>query len=401
MIQLPAYIHALGTTALLASSVVGALVVVTGKYHSCYSADPLSGPQKLHKEITPRVGGLAIYLGVLAAFVLARSLQLRVADHLSVLLLAGLPAWLLGLTEDITKRVRPRWRLLGAMASGVIASMITGISITTVGVPGLDTVLQIAPLSILFTAFAVAGVTNAVNLIDGMNGLASGFACVAFAALGLIALSEGDHPMVRYCVVLGASSLGFMLLNWPRGRIFLGDSGSYFLGFALAWACVRLSQTQPQVSPFAVLLICIHPVFEALYSIWRRMIRGQGCSHADRLHLHSLILRRIVRTPSSALNRVLRALFNGRDVSRAQPWMSNAVGGIVVAGMSIPAALVALLTHHNSLYATLSCMLFALGYVSIYARLVRFYWCSPIQFLLERPAQQVLQLRRRRYSAAP
>lgn len=398
--QLPAYFHELATTALLASSVVGALLVATGRYHSRYSADPMNGAQKLHNEPTTRVGGLAIYLGVLAAFVLARSLHLRVADHLSVLLLAGLPAWILGLTEDITKRVRPRWRLLGAMASGVIASLITGISITSLGVPGLDTVLQIAPLSILFTAFAVAGVTNAINLIDGMNGLASGFACVAFAALGLIALTEGDFPMVRYCVVLGASSLGFMLLNWPRGKIFLGDSGSYFLGFAIAWACVRLSQTQPQVAPFAILLICIHPVFEALYSIWRRMIRGQSCSHADRLHLHSLILRRVVRSSSSGLNRTLRVLFNGHDVSRAKPWISNAVGGIVVAGMSIPAAVVAFISHNNSFYSTVACLLFAMGYVAIYARLVRFAWCSPIQFLFERPAQQVLLLRRRRYGAA-
>ena len=390
---MPTYIYALATTALLASAAVGALVVVTGKYHGSYSADPLEGAQKLHTEMTPRVGGLAIYLGVLAAFLLARALNLRVADHLSVLLLAGLPAWILGMTEDITKRVRPRWRMLGTMASGVIACMMTGLSITSVGVPGLDTLLKLIPLSILFTAFAVGGVANAVNLIDGLNGLASGFACVAFAALGLIALSEGDFPMVRYCAVLGASSLGFMLLNWPRGKIFLGDSGSYFLGFALAWGCVRLTQTQPQVAPFAILLICIHPVFEALYSIWRRKIRGQSYSHADRLHLHSLILRRVVRNPSSALNRALRSITNGRDVSHVQSWLSNAVGGIVVAGMSIPAASVAIFTYHSALHATIACLLFALGYVAIYARLVRFVWCSPIRFVFERPARQVLLMR--------
>ncbi|MFM7024600.1 MAG: MraY family glycosyltransferase, partial [Limnohabitans sp.] len=207
MISLPPFVQALATTALLVSVVVGVLLVVTGRFHNRYSADPFEGAQKLHSEVTPRVGGLAVYLGVLAAYGVASALNLRVTQHLAVLLLAGLPAWLLGMLEDLTKHVRPRWRMLATMTSGVIASLLSGVSITHLGVSGLDVLLQVAPISILFTAFAVAGVTNAVNLIDGMNGLASGFACVAFGALGFIALSEGDYPMVRYCVVLGASSL--------------------------------------------------------------------------------------------------------------------------------------------------------------------------------------------------
>ena len=393
---MPPYVHALATTAMLASAVVGMLLVVTSQFHGRYSSDPLTGAQKLHTEPTPRVGGLAVYLGVLAAYAVAYTLDLRVAQQFSVLLLAGLPAWLLGMAEDLTKRVRPRWRMLATMVSGVTACLISGISITRLGVAGLDTLLQVAPISVLFTAFAVAGVANSVNLIDGMNGLASGFACVAFGALGFIALSEADYPMVRYCVVLGASSLGFMLLNWPRGRIFLGDSGSYFLGFALAWAGVQMSQRHPYVAPFAVLMVCIHPVFEAIYSIWRRLIRGQSYARADRLHLHSLILRRVVRNSSSTLNRVLRALRPQWDLSRASNWVSNAAGGLLLASLSLPAAVAAFYTHHNQLQSLLACLVFALCYVALYARLVRFGWCSPLRFLLERPAQQVLLLRSRR-----
>ena len=397
MIPLPSHVHALATTALLVSSVVGMLLVITNRFHSRYSADPCEGAQKLHHEPTPRVGGLAVYLGVVAAYAVVRLLQLQVAQLLGVLLLAGLPAWLLGMIEDLTKHVRPRWRMLATMASGVIACLASGVSITQLGVSGLDALLKVAPLSIVFTAFAVGGVANAVNLIDGMNGLASGFACVAFAALGFIALSEADYTMVRYCVVLGAAALGFMLLNWPRGKIFLGDGGSYFLGFALAWACVQMTQRHPYVAPFAVLTVCIHPVFEALYSIWRRSIRGQGCANADRLHLHSLILRRVVRNASSTPNRALRVLTRGWDLSQSPDWMSNAVVGLLVACLSVPAAVVAYLTHHDQLQSLLACLLFALGYVTLYARLVRFGWCSPLRFLLIRPARQVLQLRHLRH----
>ena len=396
LILLPAYAHAIVTTALLVSAVVGALLVVTRRLHSRYSADPFEGAQKLHHELTPRVGGLAIYMGVLAACWVARGLGLPVAGHLALLLLAGIPAWSLGMAEDITKRVRPRWRMLATMVSGVIASLISGVSITQLGVVGVDALLQVAPLSILFTAFAVGGVANAVNLIDGMNGLASGFACVAFGALGVIALSEGDAPMALYCMVLGAASLGFMLLNWPRGRIFLGDGGSYFLGFALAWACIQMTQRHPYVAPFSVLTVCIHPVFEALYSIWRRNIRGQSYARADRLHLHSLVLRRVVRNPSSTLNRSLSAVRAGWDLSHTADWVSNAAGGLLVASLSLPAAVAAFFTHHHQLQALLACLVFALGYVALYARLVRFKWCSPIHFLLQRPAEPVLRLRRLR-----
>jgi len=386
---------AIASTALLVSAMVGGLLVVTRKHHQIYTADPFEGAQKLHSESTPRVGGVAIYLGVLAAYAVASGLHLRVAPLLAVLLLAGLPAWLLGLAEDITKKVRPRWRMLATMASGLLASLMTGLSLRQVGVPGLDAALQWAPVALLFTAFAVAGVANAVNLIDGMNGLASGFSCVAFGALVAVAHCEGDITLMRYCMVLCAASLGFMLLNWPRGKLFLGDSGSYFLGFALAWACVQMTQRNPSVATFSMLLICIHPIFEAIFSMWRRAIRGQSPAHADRLHLHSLLLRRVVRNPASRFNVALRTLSGAQkwDFSHGSDWVSNAAAGLLVACMSLPAALASYLTHENSTTAVIACMGFVVGYVTIYARLVRFRWFSPLRFLFERPEQQVMQSR--------
>ena len=385
------------TTSLLATTSIAAVLVVTKQYHGRYTSGPIDGgPQKLHTESTPRVGGLAIYIGVLAAYITAYFLQLRVSQPLGVLLVSALPAWLFGLMEDLTQRVKPGWRLLATMASALIVCLMTGVSITSLGLPALDGWMKIAPLSIAFTAFAVGGVSHAVNLIDGMNGLASGFICVAFAGLGLIALSESDYVMLRYCFVLGASSLGFMLVNWPRGKLFLGDSGSYFLGFALAWAAVELSERNPSVAPFAMLMVCIYPVFETVYSIWRRVIRGHSYERADRLHLHSLLLRRVIRNSSSLLNRALRMMFNGWNLSRSVDWVSNSVAGLMVASLSVPAAVAAYFTHHSQTASLLACLLFVLMYVSMYARLIRFNWCSPIRFLFSRPNKQVLSVRYKR-----
>lgn len=387
----------LATTTLLATTSIAALLVVTKRCHARYtSGQSVGGPQNVHTESTPRVGGLAIYMGVLAAYITAYSLQLRVTQILGVLLVSTLPACLLGLIEDLTQRVKPGWRLLATLISALIACLMTGVSITDLGIPSLDGWLKIASISIAFTAFAVAGVSHAVNLIDGMNGLASGFICVAFAGLGLVALSESDYVMLRYCFVMGASSLGFMFVNWPRGKLFLGDSGSYFLGFALAWAAVLLSERNKSVAPFSMLMVCIYPIFETIYSIWRRVIRGHSYERADRLHLHSLLLKRIIRNPSSALNRFLRTWLNGYDLSRSVDWVSNSVAGITVACMSVPAAIAAYFTHYSQKLSLLACVAFVLIYVSLYARLIRFSWCSPIRFLFSRPNEYVISVRRKR-----
>ncbi|MGV0958305.1 MAG: MraY family glycosyltransferase [Limnohabitans sp.] len=385
----------LTSSALVVSLSVGTTLLLTKRSHARYTSDPMSGVQKLHTEVTPRVGGIAIYLGVLAAYLVTLVLNLQLAKLLSTVVLAGIPCWLMGLCEDLTKRVRPAWRLLAIALSALIACLLTGVSITRLDILGLDQLLQLAPVSILFTVFAIAGLSNSVNLIDGMNGLASFVVCIAFIALGGIALEEGDIAIARLCVVMCAALLGFMLFNWPRGLIFLGDGGSYFLGFVLAWVCVLLTQRVASVSAFSMLTICIYPVMETLFSILRRTLRGFSMARPDRLHLHSLFLQRVVRHPHSFLNRQLRALF-GKDLSQSAQWASNAATGMILALLSVPPALCSYWWHHRHLLSVFLCLLFALGYITLFARMVSFKWRSPVSFLLARPCQRVMRARKLR-----
>lgn len=367
--------------ALVASAFACGMLLVTARYHCRYTADPLDGVQKLHREPTPRVGGIAIYLSMLLAYGVAGMYSLDAMPLLKVMLIAGLPVWFIGLAEDLSKRVGAIWRLVATLVSGLVASLLTGMRLTDLGIPGIDHLLQFVPLSLVFTAFALAGVTNAVNLIDGMNGLAGGFACVALTAFGAIALTQGDMALAQLCLWLSAATLGFLLLNWPRGRIFLGDGGCYFLGAAVAWVGVELTQRYANVSAFTALLICMHPVMETVFSLFRRWVRGRSYAQADRLHLHSLLLRRVVRQSDSLLNRALRAVL-GCDLSQMAPWVSNAACGLLVAGLSVPAGVLAYWWYDVHLVLVAICLVFALGYVTMYARLVRFHWCSPIHFLL-------------------
>jgi len=112
------------------------------------------------------------------------------------------------------------------MLSGVLAWYLTGVAMRNTGVAWMDWVLALTPVAVLFTAFAVGGVANAVNIIDGFNGLATGAVVIMLGAMGLIALNVGDAPLAAVCFVLAAGAVGFGAVNWPYGNIFLGDGGA-------------------------------------------------------------------------------------------------------------------------------------------------------------------------------
>jgi UDP-N-acetylmuramyl pentapeptide phosphotransferase/UDP-N-acetylglucosamine-1-phosphate transferase len=251
------------------------------------------GVQKVHATPTPRVGGIAVYLALLIARTELR--RPEVLDILDTVLVAGLPALVIGLLEDITKRAGVRLRLAATIVSGLLASWMGGVKLTHLDVPLLDSLLTAAPLAWVATAIAVGGVANAINMIDGFHGLASGVTTIALLAIAAVAASVGDSSLALTAVVLAAAVAGFWLVNFPWGKLFLGDGGAYFAGFALAWLAVLLPMRNPAVSPWASLLICGYPVIEALYSIARRCFSRRSPGQADGAHLHSLIASRFVR----------------------------------------------------------------------------------------------------------
>jgi len=194
-------------------------------------------------------------------------------------------------------------------------------------------------------------------------------ATLAFTGFAVIAWSVGDINLASVAIILAACVFGFFWVNWPFGKLFLGDSGSYFIGFALAWVAVLLIERNPTVSPFAALLICIHPVSEVLLSIFRRKLKKMNPGHPDRLHFHSIVKQRYVRRWFGNLSFELR----------------NSITGVLVGLMTFTAVLLASLLNQNSLLSLLAVIALVMGYVAIYARMIRFKWCSPISFLISQP----------------
>ena len=246
---------------------IGLLIVLTAGWHGPVSMRYTLEVQNLHTAPTPRIGGMAIAAGLFVALQVSQpSVQLL----LGPMLLAACPAMAAGLLEDLTKSISVRVRLFATMASGVLAWLLTDIAMQNTGLWGLDHLLVFLPLAVAFTAFVVGGVANAVNIIDGFNGLAAGVVSIMLCAMGLIALQLGDTDVAILSFAVASVSLGFGVVNWPLGKVFMGDGGAYLLGFMVAWVAILLPMRHPDaVNGWATLMACAYPVIEALFSIAR------------------------------------------------------------------------------------------------------------------------------------
>jgi len=258
-------------------------IVATSKWHGAFSHDHSEGVQKFHTAPTPRIGGLAILIGLLAAWATLSGSEAHLL--LGMMLLAGLPAFVMGFAEDLTKRVGVNARLLATIVSGIAACFFTGYSLTHIDIWGIDALLLIPLLSVAFTAFAVGGVANSVNIIDGFNGLAGGTLAICFTAMGFIAHSVGDTELTTISLALVIVLAGFLVVNFPFGKLFLGDGGAYLLGFLLAWMAVMLPMRNPSVSVWAPLVICAYPFNETIYSMARRYLNKSNPGEPDSEHL--------------------------------------------------------------------------------------------------------------------
>jgi UDP-GlcNAc:undecaprenyl-phosphate/decaprenyl-phosphate GlcNAc-1-phosphate transferase len=340
------------------------LIVRFDRLHSRFSHDKTGiGPQKFHAVPTARIGGVAIAaaLGISVPVIDALGwLRPAAADGLAMLSLAAIPAFAGGFAEDVTKRFGVLARLMLTIAAGVIASLLVGATLDRLDVPGFDALLQWPIFAIAFTAFAVGGVANAINIIDGYNGLVGGYAIIVLAALGWVSAQVGDQVVLTASLIMLGALLGFLVWNFPGGRIFLGDGGAYLLGFWLAELSVLIVVRNPEVSPWFPLLLLAYPVFETIFSIYRRkFLHGENPGHPDALHLHQLIYRSLARTP------VLRDRDAINRHHRAVAWRIWAGSAAFIAP--------ALIFWSSTQALVIFAITFCAGYVSLYFLLLQSY----------------------------
>lgn len=246
--------------------------------------------RKIHRQPIVRIGGVAIFAGTFLAWMLVgQSVSTASENHLFLgILLGGLGFFATGLMDDLFD-LSPFARLgMQAILSAGVWSL--GIRLDTLPLPGLTDTLP-AWLSLLVTFLWLAGMANAINWLDGMDGLAAGTATVA--AMVLAAISWAAHPAIALVALgLGGSTLGFLKHNAAPARIFMGDGGSYFLGFSLAAiAAVGLPSDgsfTTALLPFAVLLV---PILDMTLVIVARLSDRKSPFFPDQRHIHHRLMR--------------------------------------------------------------------------------------------------------------
>jgi UDP-N-acetylmuramyl pentapeptide phosphotransferase/UDP-N-acetylglucosamine-1-phosphate transferase len=342
------------------SALLTLLVIKHSKLHGRALDNNFTGVQKVHMYAVARIGGLPIFLAVALTAVLSIWREPTLGYSLMMLLGCSSIAFAGGIVEDFTAAVRPSRRLILTMAAAVLAYVVLDAKISRLDMPFHTWKLGALWLVLPLTVLAVAGIANAVNLIDGFNGLASVVTIFMLLSLAYVGWQVSDMFILVSALTVAGATAGFLIWNYPAGLIFLGDGGAYFIGFMLGELALLLVMRNPQVSTWYAALLLIYPTFETVFSVYRRMfVRGKSPTMPDGIHLHSLIFRRVVQWAVGRKD--ARALM--RRNARTSPYLWL---------FSLTAVIPATVFWRNTGFLIFFCLLFIISYVWLYARIVRF-----------------------------
>ncbi|MED4600717.1 MraY family glycosyltransferase [Paenibacillus validus] len=246
--------------------------------------------RKVHSRIMPRLGGLAIFIAFVAAyFVVSPAMDALKSDVVFGLLVGGAIVVVIGALDDRFD-LSPKLKLLGQILAASVV-VYSGVVIDLVNVPFGDGVISLEWLAVPLTIFWIVGVTNAINLIDGLDGLSAGVSGIATCTILVLALMMGNVTVVLLCAVLLGSIGGFLFYNFHPAKIFMGDSGALFLGFTLATLSVLGFKQATVVSLLVPIMILGVPLSDTFFAIMRRWVNNLPISVADKSHLHHCLLQ--------------------------------------------------------------------------------------------------------------
>lgn len=314
-------------------------------------SDPsLNERRAAHSSPTSRLGGVAVCAGVFISILLT-------GNRMDLLIfIAAFPIFFIGLLEDLRLHTSPMLRLaIGAVSAGIYI-FLTGYTVQSLSLTYLDYVLQWMLVSSLVTTFGVIGLINALNFIDGVNGLASGKSIVVATFTGLLAIEYSEPNIVLLCAAVGSSALGLFMLNYPHGRIFMGDAGAYTIGFLLATCLITLHVRHPEIAPWSIILIIFWPLADMAHSITRRVLSKRRSDRPDMMHMHHVVMRSIM----ALSNRTL-------PMSAANP-----IATAIILPMSLIPVIFGFLLRENNGASFVMTVVFAAGFTILHARLVTY-----------------------------
>ena len=335
------------------TAVLTALIISLPKKWTANEFDTI-GMQKFHKNPVPHIGGALLFTGFfIGLWFLPAAQEIRL-----LLLVASLPVFIAGIAEDCTGKIGPTLRMIAALLSITIAFFYLDIGIRSLNFAWPDYLLSnFNFLSLLFTLLVVGGLINAINIIDGYNGLMAGYSVLALLAIAYVSHILGDGLVFQLSLTLTASLAGFFVFNFPLGKIFMGDGGAYFVGLMMAVIGLMLGIRNDEVSHWFVLLLFIYPLYETAFSIYRKaIVRGTSVSQPDGYHLHMLIYKRVVKCKKFKNNTVV----------------CNSLTSPFLWVLSLFSIIPAVIWFNNQTMLIVWAFVFMLVYTIIYRRIVHF-----------------------------
>jgi len=251
-----------------------------------------------HIVQVPRFGGIGLFWGFSATLIMLWwipvekpliGLEFLPQNRLAGFCIGGLLAWGIGFVDDVID-LRARWKLVGQIILSIIAIGL-GFEINTIQVP-IFQIIDLGPWSGPITVIWIVGVINSINLIDGLDGLAGCSAVVALVCFGILCIWQVQYSLLILIFVLIGVTLGFLAFNRPQASVFMGDSGSMFLGYVLALISIWVTDIPGRGSSVIPLLILAVPILDTGFALFRRFFKGIPFYSADYDHLHHRLIAR-------------------------------------------------------------------------------------------------------------
>lgn len=240
--------------------------------------------RKVHTTIMPRLGGLAIYLSFIIGL-----LVLQPENEFAIPIIIGSVIIIItGILDDLLE-LSAKVKLAGQIAAALVV-VLNGVQVQYINLP-FGGVLEFGMLSIPLTILWIVGITNAINLIDGLDGLAAGVSSIALITITGMALLMGNTFVTSVSLIVLGSTLGFLIYNFHPAKIFMGDTGALFLGYIISVLSLLGFKNVTMVSLIVPIIILGVPISDTIFAIIRRLVNKQPLSAADKSHLHHCLLR--------------------------------------------------------------------------------------------------------------
>ncbi|WP_407639175.1 glycosyltransferase family 4 protein [Alteribacillus iranensis] len=240
--------------------------------------------RKVHKGAMARLGGLSIYVAFLAGLLILQPNN----EYMPYILAGGTIIIITGFLDDLFE-LSAKWKLLGQILAAIIV-LVGGVEIQFINLP-FDGRLELGWFSIPITLLWIIGITNAINLIDGLDGLAAGVSSIVLATISVLAIIQNDIFIVAMGIALLGGTLGFLVHNFNPAKIFMGDTGALFLGFMIGVIALLGFKNVTIFSLVVPVIILAVPISDTFFAIIRRFVNKQPLSAPDKSHLHHCLLR--------------------------------------------------------------------------------------------------------------